>query len=160
MPEARHIHGDPDARVTAARQEIMEICAQATEAELLSALDALDPPPEAIDIRPAETGLVMLRGRIGGSGAPFNVGEATVTRAAVRLSTGETGFSHLLGRSKERARVAAILEAAGQRPAYRRSLVQHLVRPVAERVKSERRAAREETEATRVEFFTLVRGED
>ncbi len=138
----------------------MDICAQATEAELLSAFSALDPPPEAVDIRPAQTGLVMLRGRIGGSGAPFNVGEATITRAAVQLSTGETGFSYLLGRSTVRARVSAILEAAGQRPAYRRSLVQHLVRPVAERVERERHAAREETEATRVEFFTLVRGED
>jgi alpha-D-ribose 1-methylphosphonate 5-triphosphate synthase subunit PhnG len=160
MPDAQQIHDRPDTRAVAARQELMAICAQATEAELTVALDALEPRPEAIDIRPAEIGLVMLRGRVGGSGAPFNVGEATVTRAAVRLSTGETGFSYLLGRSKTRARLAAILEAAGQRAAYRRSIVQHLVLPVGERVESERRMAREEAEATRVEFFTLVRGED
>ncbi|MBN9265644.1 MAG: phosphonate C-P lyase system protein PhnG [Hyphomicrobium sp.] len=160
MPEAQRIHDHPDARVVSARQELMEICAHATEAELTSAIDALDPRPEATDIRPAETGLVMLRGRIGGSGAPFNFGEATVTRAAVRLGTGETGFSYLLGRSKTRARLAAVLEAAGQRPEYRRSIVQNLVRPVAERLESERRTTREEAEATRVEFFTLVRGED
>lgn len=138
----------------------MQICARATEAELTAALDVLEPRPEAIDVRPAEIGLVMLRGRIGGSGAAFNVGEATVTRAAVRLSTGETGFSYLLGRAKTRARLAAILEAAGQRPAYRRSIVQHLVRPVAERLANERRSMIDEAAATRVEFFTLVRGED
>jgi alpha-D-ribose 1-methylphosphonate 5-triphosphate synthase subunit PhnG len=160
MPGTQRIVDQPDARAIAARQELMEICAQATEAELSAAVDALDPPPEATDVRPAEIGLVMLRGRIGGNGAPFNVGEATVTRAVVRLSTGETGFSYLLGRAKRRARLAAILEAAGQRPAYRRSLVQHLIRPVAERVERERRVSREETAATRVEFFTLVRGED
>jgi alpha-D-ribose 1-methylphosphonate 5-triphosphate synthase subunit PhnG len=160
MPGTQRICDQPDARTTAARQELMDICARATEAELAAAVDALDPPPEAIDVRPAEIGLVMLRGRIGGNGAPFNVGEATVTRAVVRLSTGETGFSYLLGRSKRCARLAAILEAAGQRPAYRQSLVQHLIRPVAERVESERRLSREETAATRVEFFTLVRGED
>lgn len=160
MPEARPLHETPDARATAARQELMQICAQATEAELTAAIDALDPRPEATDVRPAETGLVMLRGRIGGSGAPFNAGEATVTRAVVRLGTGETGFSYLLGRARTRARLAAILEAAAQRPEYRRAIVQHLILPVSDRVKAERQVAREQTEATRVEFFTLVRGED
>lgn len=160
MPDAERIVDQPEARAIAARQELMGICAQATEAELAAAVDALDPPPEVADVRPAEIGLVMLRGRTGGNGAPFNVGEATVTRAVVRLSTGETGFSYLLGRATRRARLAAILEAAGQRPTYRRSIVQHLIRPVAERVERERRLSRQETAATRVEFFTLVRGED
>ena len=48
--------------------------------------------PRYEELRTAETGLVMLRGRIGGDGAPFNLGEATVTRAAVRLASGEVGF--------------------------------------------------------------------
>lgn len=138
----------------------MGICARASEAELVAAVDALEPRPEAVDIRPPETGLVMLRGRVGGSGAPFNVGEATVTRAAVRLSTGETGFAYLLGRSKNRARLAAVLEAAGQRPAYREAISRHLLRPISARLESERRQTRAEAAATRVEFFTLVRGED
>jgi alpha-D-ribose 1-methylphosphonate 5-triphosphate synthase subunit PhnG len=160
MPPAQQNQNGLDARAVPARQEIMRICAQASEAELAAALDALDPRPEPIDIRPPETGLVMLRGRIGGSGAPFNVGEATVTRAAVRLSTGETGFAYLLGRSKKRARLAAVLEAAGQHAPYREAIMRHLVRPVSARLESERRDAREESAATRVEFFTLVRGED
>ena len=160
MPETQQIDGRPDERAISARQSLMRICAQATELELEAALGQLEPRPEAVDVRPAETGLVMLRGRIGGSGAPFNVGEATVTRAVVRLRTGETGFSYLLGRSKARARLAAILDAAGQNPAYRLPLEQYLVRPVTNRVASESRVTREEAEATRVEFFTLVRGED
>lgn len=138
----------------------MRVCAEATEAELLAAIERLEPRPVAIDVRPAETGLVMLRGCIGGSGAPFNVGEATVTRAVVRLRTGETGFSYLLGRSKAQARLAAVLDAAGQDPTYRASIERHLVEPVTSRVASARHIARQETEATRVEFFTLVRGED
>jgi alpha-D-ribose 1-methylphosphonate 5-triphosphate synthase subunit PhnG len=160
MPPAQQVQDGLDARAIPARQEIMRICAQASEAELAAALDALEPRPDTIDIRPPETGLVMLRGRIGGSGAPFNVGEATVTRAVVRLSTGETGFAYLLGRSKKRARLAAVLEAAGQHPAYRETISRHLLHPVSARLESERRQAREETAATRVEFFTLVRGED
>jgi alpha-D-ribose 1-methylphosphonate 5-triphosphate synthase subunit PhnG len=138
----------------------MHVCAQATEAELANAITRLDLALDAVDVRPPETGLVMLRGRIGGSGAPFNVGEATVTRAVVRLGTGETGFSYMLGRSKTRARLAAILDAVSQNPAYGRSLEQHLILPVTRRVAEERRLVREETQATKVEFFTLVRGED
>lgn len=160
MPPAQQVRDDLDIRAIAARQEIMGICARASEAELAAALDALEPRPEAVDIRSPETGLVMLRGRVGGSGTPFNVGEATVTRAAVQLSTGETGFAYLLGRSKKRARLAAVLEAAGQHPAYREAIARHLVRPVSARLESERRQTREEAAATRVEFFTLVRGED
>lgn len=160
MSHAQRNDNGPNAPANAARQELMGICSRASEAELASAFDALEPRPEAIDIRRPETGLVMLRGRIGGSGAPFNVGEATVTRAAVRLGTGETGFAYLLGRSKKRARLAAILEAAGQHPAYRDAILHHLVRPVGARLERERRQIREEAAATRVEFFTLVRGED
>ena len=160
MSTAQQVQNALDARVVAARQEIMRICAQASEAELAAALDVLEPRPETIDVRPPETGLVMLRGRIGGSGAPFNVGEATVTRAVVRLDTGETGFAYLLGRSKKRAHLAAILEAAGQHPAYRDAIARGLIQPVSARIESERRQTREETAATRVEFFTLVRGED
>ena len=66
---------------------------------------------EAETLRGPETGLVAVRGRIGGGGAPFNVGEATVTRATVRLATGEVGHAYLLGRDAERARLAATVDA-------------------------------------------------
>jgi alpha-D-ribose 1-methylphosphonate 5-triphosphate synthase subunit PhnG len=160
MSEAQTLVREPNASTVAERQELMRVCAQATEIELGVALDALHPRPEAFDVRPPESGLVMLRGRIGGSGAPFNVGEATVTRAVVRLATGETGFSYLLGRSKTRARLAAISDGAGQNPGYRPSIERYLVHPVTSRLEIERRIACEEAAATRVEFFTLVRGED
>lgn len=160
MPDVQQIDSRRSAPTISARQTLMHVCAQATEAELATAITRLELALDAVDVRPPETGLVMLRGRIGGSGAPFNVGEATVTRAVVRLGTGETGFSYMLGRSKTRARLAAILDAVSQNPAYGRSLEQHLILPVTRRVAEERRLVREETQATKVEFFTLVRGED
>ena len=49
------------------------------------ALRAVAEPVDYVELRAAETGLVMLRGRIGGDGDPFNLGEATVTRAAVQI---------------------------------------------------------------------------
>jgi alpha-D-ribose 1-methylphosphonate 5-triphosphate synthase subunit PhnG len=102
----------------------------------------------------------MLRGRMGGDGAAFNVGEATVTRAAVRLENGTAGFSYLLGRHPRRARLAAIVDALGQEAAWREKLDATLVAPVNARLAEAARIKAEETAATRVNFFTVVRGED
>lgn len=151
---------DVSSTNTVARQALMRICTSASEAELEHALASCGSIPEVEDIRPVEAGLVMLRGRIGGDGAPFNVGEVTVTRAAVRLANGATGFSYLLGRVPRRARLAAIVDALGQYEAWRSKLQTALVAPVAARVAEETRVQAEETAATRVNFFTVVRGED
>ena len=115
----------------------------------------------ARDLKPVETGLVMLRGRIGGDGAPFNLGEATVTRAIVELDTGERGFAHILGRDEKRARLAALADALWQRDGDARARSKRRSSsPVAARLAAEAAKTRAETAATRVDFFTLVRGED
>jgi alpha-D-ribose 1-methylphosphonate 5-triphosphate synthase subunit PhnG len=138
----------------------MRVCAGATVEELVRSLDEFGEAAQAEDVRPPEAGLVMLRGRIGGDGAPFNIGEATLTRAVVRLKDGTLGYSYLLGRSVDRARLAAIVDALGQDEACRQRLETALVAPVTRRRDAEIRAQREEAAATRVNFFTLVRGED
>jgi len=149
----------PSSEAIAVRQTLMRVCAQARQAEIAQALEVLGPLPEAEDIRAPECGLVMLRGRIGGDGAPFNLGEATVTRAAVRM--GETlGYGYLLGRCPQKARLAAIVDALGQDADWRARLEDVLVAPVSARRAAEQQAQAAETAKTRVNFFTLVRGED
>ena len=150
----------PAAGAPADRQRLMRICSQATLAELSAALARLAPLPAIEVVRQPEVGLIMLRGRMGGDGAPFNAGEATITRAVVRLASGELGFSYLLGRSLEKARLAAIVDALGQSSRFRDRLEIVLLAPVMRRVHTERSLQRAETAATRVQFFTLVRGED
>lgn len=119
-----------------------------------------DDLPSARPVRGPEVGLVMLRGRAGGGGAAFNLGEASAVRATVQLRTGEVGHAVVLGRDTERARRAAHLDAAWQRPEWRERIEQHVVEPgLAAEAAATRRSA-EETEATRVDFLTLVRGED
>lgn len=145
---------------TAARQALMRACADASEPELEAAIAALGALPAAEELRPPQTGLVMLRGRIGGSGPAFNVGEATVTRAVLRLETGAMGFSYLLGRSHRRARLAALVDALGQDRDCRAKLQQSLVAPVLARRAGAEAQRRAEAAATKVDFFTLVRGED
>ncbi|WEX75667.1 phosphonate C-P lyase system protein PhnG [Sinorhizobium numidicum] len=143
----------------AERREGMRLLARATLSELSTAWEAIADKPEVALVRGPETGLVMVRGRIGGGGDPFNLGEATVSRATVRLSTGEIGHGQLLGTDKERARFAAIFDALLQNEAHRPA-VDALHRRIAARIGAEDRRKAAETAATRVDFFTMVRGDD
>ena len=144
----------------AVRKAAMAILAQASAAELADGLAQFEALPQHADLRAAETGLVMVRGRVGGHGAPFNLGEATVTRAAVQLGSGEIGYSYALGRDAKRARLAALCDALWQSGQHRPALEQHVLDPVRARLDRECRQTRERTAATKVDFFTLVRGEN
>jgi alpha-D-ribose 1-methylphosphonate 5-triphosphate synthase subunit PhnG len=147
------------ADVTDSRRALMRLCALASDAELAAAVAAFKPAPEVTDVRAAEVGLVMVQGRAGGDGAPFNLGEATVTRAVVAVSGGATGFAYLLGRRMEAARDAAVLDALAQVPDARATLDAAFVAPVAARLAAEAAAREADTDRTRVKFFTLERGE-
>lgn len=142
-----------------ARKDAMGLLARASLDELSTAWDALADKPDVHPVRGPETGLVMVRGRIGGGGDPFNLGEATVSRATVRLSSGEIGHGQLLGTDRQRARLAAIFDALSQREAAKAD-VEALLRRIADRLAKEERRKAEETAATRVDFFTMVRGDD
>lgn len=145
----------PDGE-TQARRAVMALCAAAKPDELARALVGLG-APEAEDLRAPEIGLVMATGRIGGDGRPFNLGEVSVTRAAVRLADGRTGFAYHLGRDRRRARQAAILDALWQGD---RAGVEAALAPVARRQAEEQAAEARRVAATRVDFLTLARGED
>lgn len=116
--------------------------------------------PQAMPMRGPEIGLVMLRGRVGGGGALFNLGEATVTRATMKLSTGEVGHAVVLGRDPEKARMVAHLDALRQLPEWMTRIDAEIVEPIVSLQIARRASRTEETEATRVDFFTLVRGSD
>jgi alpha-D-ribose 1-methylphosphonate 5-triphosphate synthase subunit PhnG len=115
--------------------------------------------PAHEDLREPENGLVMLRGRIGGDGAPFNLGEATVSRAAVRLSTGEVGFGYVLGRDRQKAQMIALCDALVQSDQFAGAVEENVVAPLRAAMISEQNRKAQETAATRVDFYTLVRGE-
>lgn len=114
--------------------------------------------PDYQRVRGPETGLVMVRARAGGGGNPFNLGEATVTRATVRLATGEVGHAYALGRDGDKVLTAALVDALFQRdPA---TIGSHFLAPLSAEAAGADRARREEVAATRVDFFTMVRGDD
>ncbi len=130
----------------------------AAPARLAELWTAWSDKPAFHKVRGPETGLVMLRGRAGGGGNPFNLGEATVTRATVRLDTGEVGHAYCLGRDGEKATQSALFDALWQRNA---EMVETLVlMPLRRELAAADARRRNETAATKVDFFTMVRGDD
>lgn len=142
-----------------ARRSAMRICAAATRDDLGGIVAEIAGGENAEDLRPTEAGLVMLRGRIGGEGAEFNLGEATVVRAAVRLTDGTQGFAYHLGRDQAKARQAAIIDALVQQAERRPEVIDRLAQ-IAERLAAQAQREAQKTAATRVNFFTMTRGED
>jgi alpha-D-ribose 1-methylphosphonate 5-triphosphate synthase subunit PhnG len=142
----------------ARRRAAMAVLAHSDAAEIASRLEAMAVPVYE-NLREPENGLVMVRGRIGGDGAPFNLGEATVSRAAVRLSTGEVGFGYTLGRDRQKARMIALCDALVQSDEFADAVESQVIAPLRTQMISERNRTAAETAATRVDFYTLVRGE-
>jgi alpha-D-ribose 1-methylphosphonate 5-triphosphate synthase subunit PhnG len=141
------------------RREAMGLLARAMVDEIRSPLQRHWPDLPARDLRAPEIGLVMVRGRMGGDGAPFNVGEVTVTRAVVELPDGRRGHGQRLGRHPELARLAALADALWLDDTQRPVVEREILAPIRCRLAKERTRTACETAATRVDFFTLLRGD-
>lgn len=142
------------------RREWMGALALADGATLREAWDALPARPEYRVVRGPETGLVMVRARAGNTGRRFNLGEMSVTRCSVGLEGGVMGHAWIAGIRPEHARLAALFDALLQLPERAGELRATLVEPLllARREHLARRAG--EVSPSKVDFFTLVRGED
>lgn len=139
------------------RQRWIGVLSKAPAARLESLWAGLSARPDYRILRAAESGLVMVRGRVGGSGDRFNLGEMTVSRCAVRLDSGETGFSYRAGRDRKSAEIAALADAMLQTRTWHDQVSEQLVAPLL----ADQRALRERTArrsaATKVDFFTMTR---
>jgi len=142
----------------AQRKAVMAVLAHADAAEISGRLGTIALPVHE-NLREPENGLVMVRGRVGGDGAAFNLGEATVSRAAVRLSTGEVGFGYTLGRDGEKARMIALCDALVQSDEFAGAVEAKVLAPLRAAIASRQSRKAAETAATRVDFYTMVRGE-
>ena len=148
----------PDQAMQDRRRTTMAVLVHADTAELADRVAALPAPPHRA-VREPENGLVMVRGRIGGDGAPFNLGEATVSRAAVRLDSGEVGFGYVLGRDGDKARLIALCDALIQSKSHADALEAAVVAPLRDRLEQHRANRAAQAAATKVDFYTMVRGE-
>lgn len=132
-------------------------------ASVLSTLPDAEPPSGTQWLRRPETGLVMVRARSGGTGGQFNLGEMAATRCAVRMPDGTVGIAYVRGRDTDHATRAAVLDARLQQALREGAIATSWARWIAPLI-AERDARRAcdaaRVETTRVNFFTVVRGED
>jgi len=142
------------------RRQWMAVLAGATPTELEEAWERTAPKPAYDFLRAPQTGLAMVRGRVGGSGRPFNLGEMTMTRCVVRLAGGAMGFGYVAGRDARKAELAAVFDALLQDGGLRAALMDEVLAPLAEARDARKARTRAETAPTKVDFFTMVRGED
>lgn len=145
---------------TDARRNAMAILADAPRERLETLWQSWAEKPEWSFLRRPETGLVMVRGRAGGSGGPFNLGEVTVTRAVVSLPSGISGYSYCMGRDRKKAELAALFDAIWQDNGSRDKVESDVLAPLKNEHLARSEKIRAETAATKVDFFTMVRGED
>lgn len=142
------------------RQRWLSVLAHSSAALLETHWQALNLQPAFTLIRPAEIGLTRLQARMGATGKRFVMGDATVTRAVVQLSDGTLGYSYLLGRDKAHAERCALLDALLQQPETRQLLEEKIITPLAAWRDEQRQLRAREIASSKVDFFTLVRGDN
>jgi len=148
----------PDESPEAQRKSWMAVLARARQDELDEIVTRLGGLPEHVVLKPAETGTVMVEARAGGTGRRFNLGEATMTRCVVRLADGTMGFAYALGTDRRKALVSAVLDGLLQ--SYASAALREDIATLARAQTETRQLALRKAAATKVDFFTLVRGHD
>lgn len=138
-----------------ARRHWMSVLARATADELAARLDMIDDVPAYHPLRGPESGLVMVRGRAGGGGAPFNLGEMTVTRCTVRTADGMVGHAYVKGRDVRQAELAAVFDALLQDPMRQAMLQTTVIEPLTTDQTARRAEVAAKAAATKVQFFAM-----
>jgi alpha-D-ribose 1-methylphosphonate 5-triphosphate synthase subunit PhnG len=139
------------------RQRWFSVLSKAPPDRMEALWEELGPTPAYSVLRRPEIGLVMVQGRISGSGAPFAAGEMTVTRAAVRLASGELGIGYVGGRRPRQAERIAALDAMGQTQEWQQKIEDAVVAPLTAEAEARRRLRASKAAATKVDFFTVAR---
>ncbi len=142
------------------RQGWMSVLARTDFLHLKNLWEPLNLSPHYQVIRQPETGLIQVQSRMGGTGNPFNIGDMTVTRSVIKLPEGEMGYSYIKGRNKDHALLAALIDALMQTSTYCVPLMQQVIEPLMATMQEQTQARREQVATSKVEFFTMVRGED
>lgn len=150
---------DKNNPLPASRKDWLALLARASVAHLEQELSPWSMLRSTF-LRPPESGLLMVRARVGGSGERFNLGEMTVTRCALRITEGDTnaaGVAYVMGRSARLSELAARADALLQMPAHAAALQRQLIEPLAAQRARRTALAQQQAQSTRVEFFTVAR---
>ena len=137
------------------RRQWMAVLARASAEEIAALLNRHAAIPAYTKLRGPEAGLVMGRGRTGGGGSPFNLGEMTVTRCTIRTESGQVGHAYVTGRDARQAELAAVVDAMLQDPSQASALQANVIAPLAEAQQLRRTTIASKAAATKVQFFAM-----
>lgn len=141
------------------RKHWMSALARALPEEVEQAWDETPDKPGYSFLRAPQIGLAMVRGKTGAQGEVFNLGEIPMTRASVRLDSGTVGHGYVAGRRPRHAELCALFDALAQEQGRREDVLSRVVRPLEVAAHKRKTKRNRQTEATKVEFFTMVRGD-
>jgi len=148
-------HPQPADPLQLDRRGWMSVLARAAADDIEPLLAGCGEPPSHTLLRGPEAGLVMVRGRMGGSGAAFNLGEMTVTRCSVRTGTGRVGHAYVAGRDTRQAELAALVDALMQDPDRAEAMQARVIAPLRQSQAARRDDRARRAAATRVQFFAM-----
>ncbi|MDR2366901.1 MAG: phosphonate C-P lyase system protein PhnG [Deltaproteobacteria bacterium] len=140
------------------RQRIMRALALSRENTLIELMGSLGDIPPFEYLRRPQKGLIMVKARADAKNQAFNLGEALATRCSVNLN-GKAGHAYVLGDEPEKCLAAALADALAQDERFRPEIERIALCLEADMARA-RALEVQKTQKTKVDFFTLVRGED
>jgi alpha-D-ribose 1-methylphosphonate 5-triphosphate synthase subunit PhnG len=140
------------------RKSWMSLLATSNQSDLLNLWEQKKIKVNYVWLRTPEIGSIMAQGRMGVTGDKFNIGEVTITRCSLKLNCGTIGHSYVQGRSKKKAEISALCDALMQTK-MSKEINKNIIIPLEKIKKDNKRKILSKAEATKVDFFTLVRGE-
>ena len=141
------------------RQQWMSVLAKSSSRKLEDAWQGISEKPVYRHLHKPETGSIMVRGRAGGSGIRFNLGEVTATRCTIQIVKGHVGSAYVMGRDHRHAELAAIFDALLQDPLHHPEISNMVVSKLKVSYDKSKEEISKKSAATKVDFFTMVRGE-
>ncbi len=146
-----------ESSAIAVRQRAHGLIAKSPHEMVRDLFDRIENLPNIKQVRPTDTGLIMVRGKVGGDGARFNLGELPLTRAALRIDGGQVGIGYVAGRNSDHAELAALADAMVQSETWGGVLEEKVLVPLADAVRDKKTENGRKAAATKVDFFTMVR---
>lgn len=146
-------------RDIAMRKRNFAILARMPTSELKDALATLKRKPIYTFDRKPEFGMVMSEGRSGGTGSRFNLGHISITRAALRLNSGEQGIGYCLGQDEEKAELIAVFDAL-LKTDQAKYISDNLVEPARYKQQAECDKVSKKSASSTVDFFTMARADN
>ena len=140
------------------RKSWMSLLATSSQSDLLNLWEQKKIKVNYVWLRTPEIGSIMAQGRMGVTGDKFNIGEVTITRCSLKLNCGTIGHSYVQGRSKKKAEISALCDALMQTK-MSKEINKNIIIPLEKIKKDNKDKILSKAEATKVNFFTLVRGE-